>query len=87
MMTPWLTFATVLLITLALLCTALVILMARTLLRPVRMGDARATFILKRLSPNDLGLEYEPLFFDVRDERTGGMLRLAAWWKIGRAHV
>lgn len=77
---PWLTFAAVLLITLVLLCTALMILMARTLLRPVRMGDGRALSILKRLSPNDLGLEYEPLFFDVRDEHTGGMLRLAAWW-------
>jgi pimeloyl-ACP methyl ester carboxylesterase len=80
MLWPWLTFAGVLIFTLALLCATLVVLMASTLLRPERMGDARATMVLKRLSPNDLGLDYEPLFFDVRDERTGKNLRLAAWW-------
>jgi pimeloyl-ACP methyl ester carboxylesterase len=66
--------------TLALFCAALVVLMARTLLRPVRMSDARANWILKRLSPRDLSLDFEEQSFAVRDERTGGTLRIAGWW-------
>ena len=58
MAVPWLTFAAVMLITLALLCCALVVLMANTLLRPNRMTDARATWILRRLSPRDLDLDF-----------------------------
>src|SRR4051812_23751287 len=79
-MTPVLTFAAVMLITLALLCGVLIVLMARTLLRPIRMTDARAIWILKRLSPRDLDLEFEIANFTIRDERTGGKLRIAAWW-------
>ena len=80
MFVAWLTFAAVLLAALVLLCVALVFLMARTLLRPQRMTDARAIVILKRLSPMDLGLPFEELSFNVRDERAGKPLKLAAWW-------
>jgi pimeloyl-ACP methyl ester carboxylesterase len=80
MAVPWLTFAAVMLITLALLCCALVVLMANTLLRPNRMTDARATWILRRLSPRDLDLDFEELSFEVRDERTGKPLKIRGWW-------
>src|SRR5439155_17645338 len=76
----WLMFAFVLLLTLALLCAALVVLMARTLLRPNRMTDARAAWILKRLSPLDLGLDFEEVDFSVRDEHSGRQLKLRGWW-------
>ena len=80
MAVQWITFAAVMLITLALLCCALVVLMANTLLRPNRMTDARATWILMRLSPRDLNLDFEELSFDVRDERTAKPLKIRAWW-------
>lgn len=61
--------------------TALVIfLMARGLLRPPRMTDGKAVYLLKRLSPGDLGLPFEEVRFQVRDQAGGGMLELAAWW-------
>src|SRR5688572_14549042 len=62
--------------------------MARTLLRPTRMTDAKATWILKRLSPGDLDLNFEDLKFRVRDEQSGEPLDIAAWWipaSAGRA--
>lgn len=58
----------------------LVLLMARGVVRPPRMTDGKAIYILKRLSPGDLGMVFEERHFDVRDEATGRMLRLAAWW-------
>jgi pimeloyl-ACP methyl ester carboxylesterase len=58
---------------------AAVVLMAEGLLRPPRMNDGKAIWILRRLSPGDLGLNYEETSFHVRDER-GGKVRLAAWW-------
>src|SRR5687768_4489654 len=64
----------------ALLTAATVFLMAWSLLRPPRMTDGKAAWLLRRLSPGDLGLPYEDVSFPVRDERTGQTLRLAAWW-------
>jgi pimeloyl-ACP methyl ester carboxylesterase len=54
--------------------------MALRLLRPPRMTDAKAVYVLKRLSPTDLGMAYEDVSYFVRDERTGQKLKLAAWW-------
>src|SRR5688572_5254016 len=54
--------------------------MALTLLRPPRMTDGKATFVLRRVSPGDLGLNFEETRFDVRDPRTGPALPVAAWW-------
>jgi pimeloyl-ACP methyl ester carboxylesterase len=76
----WLIFALVMLASGVLLLVAVLVLIALVLLRPPRMTDARANVILRRLSPADLGLRYQDLTFDVRDERTGRPLRIAAWW-------
>jgi uncharacterized protein len=59
---------------------AVILLMARLLLRPPRMTDGKALYLLRRLSPNDLGLEFEPVEFVVRDEQSRRPLRLAGWW-------
>jgi hypothetical protein len=45
----------------------LVVVMALMLLRPRRMRDARAIFMLHRLSPADLDLEFEDVSFQVMD--------------------
>jgi uncharacterized protein len=58
----------------------MIILLARTLLRPTRMTDGKATWVLQRLSPGDLKLNFEELKFQVRDEQTGKPLTIAAWW-------
>lgn len=58
---------------------AAVVLMAFSLLRPPRMTDGKAVWLLKRLSPGDLGLEFEDVTFQVRDDR-GRLIRLAGWW-------
>ena len=76
----WLIFAAVLAASGILLLAATLVLMAMVLLRPERMTDAKANVILRRLSPADLGLRYQDLHFDVRDEQTGRPLRIAAWW-------
>jgi pimeloyl-ACP methyl ester carboxylesterase len=54
--------------------------MALLLLRPPRMTDGKATWVLQRISPGDLGLGFEETHFIVRDERDGRRLRLAGWW-------
>src|SRR5205814_8004998 len=69
-----------LLAALLLMIGGVIFIMARMLLGPERMNDPRAAFVLKRLSPADLGMRFEPLKFRVRDEHTGGPLELAAWW-------
>src|SRR5688500_5458388 len=51
-----------------LLTAATVFLMAWPLLRPPRMTDGKAAWLLRRLSPGDLGLPYEDVSFPVRDE-------------------
>lgn len=58
-------------------------LMARLVIKPPRMNDGKALYLLNRLSPEDLGLAYESLDFGVRDEKGQG-LKIAAWW-IGQA--
>ena len=54
--------------------------MAIILLKPARMNDAKALLYLRRLSPSDLGLPFEEVFFQVRDAHTGRPMKLAAWW-------
>ncbi len=71
----------VMLIVIGLLLSAIAVLaMAIGLLRPPRMTDGKAVWVLKRLSPGDLGLRFEDVWFNIRDEQTGRLLRLAAWW-------
>jgi pimeloyl-ACP methyl ester carboxylesterase len=55
-------------------------LMARSLLRPPRMSDGKAVWVLKRLSPGDFGMTFTDVSFRVRDAQTGGTLSVAAWW-------
>jgi pimeloyl-ACP methyl ester carboxylesterase len=76
----WLIFASVLAVSGVLLLAGILFLMALVLLRPERMTDAKANIILRRLSPADLGVRYEDVHYDVRDQRTGRPLRIAAWW-------
>jgi fermentation-respiration switch protein FrsA (DUF1100 family) len=76
----YLTLAILMLLVLALLLALSVYTMAQFLLRPPRMTDGKAAFILKRLSPGDLGLKYSRTTFQVRDEVTGKKLPIAAWW-------
>lgn len=69
-----------------LLLGIMILLTAISLLRPPRMTDGRAIFILRRLSPGDLGLRFEDQIFWVRDEKTGERLKIAGWW-IGHPHA
>jgi uncharacterized protein len=62
------------------LCGAIIFIMAEMLLRPRRMNDVRAMILLHRLTPTDLGMEFEEVWFNVIDECTGEPLRIAGWW-------
>jgi pimeloyl-ACP methyl ester carboxylesterase len=64
----------------ALLTAAVVLVMAWSLLRPPRMTDGKAAWLLQRLSPGDLGLAYEDVSYVVRDQRSGAPLRMRGWW-------
>lgn len=79
-MPPWIALLIVMLVVLALLCASVVVGMALMLLKPQRMTDARATVLLERLSPGDLGLRFEDVRFEVRDAASGTKLKLAGWW-------
>jgi pimeloyl-ACP methyl ester carboxylesterase len=77
---PYVTLAILLLGILVLLLAAAVVMMALFLLRPPRMTDGKAAYVLKRLSPGDLGLNYSTTTYFVRDEISGAKLPIAAWW-------
>jgi pimeloyl-ACP methyl ester carboxylesterase len=62
-----------------LVCAAAVGLTAWSLLHPPRMTDGKAMWVLRRLSPQDLGLDFEDQEFVFRDEH-GKPLKIAAWW-------
>ncbi len=79
-MYPWLSLIIVLLLTGVFLCGLTIFVMARALLIPPRMTDGRAIVVLKRLSPGDLQLAFWDLSFDIRDQATGELLRIAGWW-------
>src|SRR5438874_9248005 len=64
----------------ALTIAATIVLMAMLLLRPARLTDGKAVWVLHRLSPGDFGLPFENITFIVRDERTGEKLQIAGWW-------
>lgn len=67
-------------VSLAVVITAAVFLMAHALLKPPRMSDGKALYLLKRLTPDDLGMAYEKVTFKVRDEPGAGELNLVGWW-------
>jgi uncharacterized protein len=62
------------------LCGFMIFAMARLLLIPKRMTDGRALVVLQRLTPTDIGLEFETVNFQVIDELTKTKLKIAAWW-------
>ena len=62
-----------------LLCAVAAILAAWALVHPPRMTDGKALWLLQRLSPRDLGLEFEEISFVVRDQN-GQRLKIAGWW-------
>lgn len=57
-------------------------LMAASILRPPRMTDGKAVYVLKRLSPGDLQLPFNDERYLVRDSAhpNGPQIELAAWW-------
>jgi len=59
---------------------AAIVIMALSLLRPPRMTDGKALWVLRRVSPLDVGLAYEDMNFTVRDESGGKALRITGWW-------
>lgn len=63
-----------------LLLGVVVHLMARSLISPPRMTDGKAMHVLRRLTPKDVGLRFEPTTFVVHDVIGGGKLTLSAWW-------
>lgn len=71
--------AVLLAVGLALFAT-IVYLLARSLVMPPRMSDGKAAWVLRRLSPGDLGLTFEEVSFDIRDAANARPLRIAAWW-------
>ena len=79
--------ATLLLLAAALVatCAAVVHALATMLLRPPRMTDGKAMYVLRRMSPGDLGLAFEPVEFRSRD-RGGATPRIAGWW-IAAGHA
>src|SRR4051812_14873123 len=56
----------------ALLVVATAWMTALSLLHPPRMSDGKAMYVLRRMSPADLGLTYERVSFTVRDEACRG---------------
>jgi pimeloyl-ACP methyl ester carboxylesterase len=59
---------------------AVILAMAVALLRPPRMTDGKAVWVLRRLSPGDLGLNFSDVHFNIRDARTNQPMRIAGWW-------
>ena len=57
----------------------IVVLIAIGRLRPPRLTDAKAIYILKRLTPLDLGMDFLTCHFTVTHPVTRKPLRLAAW--------
>jgi pimeloyl-ACP methyl ester carboxylesterase len=74
-------FLTLLLLAGLIFLLAMVMIFATHLaLRPPRMDDGKAIVRLKRLSPGDLGLEYETVEFKVHDDFANRPLSIAGWW-------
>lgn len=70
-----------LLLVAAALCVAAVIhFLAMMLLQPPRMTDGKALYVLRRMSPGDLGLPFEPVTFDVPATPHSAAIRIAGWW-------
>jgi uncharacterized protein len=67
-------------VSLVLLLAGVVYLLSQTLLSPPRMTDGKALYVLKRMSPADVGLAFERERYEVRDAHSGRPIQIAAWW-------
>src|SRR5688572_21256580 len=79
----WAIFLVIFAIVGALLVSFVAWVIALSLLHPPRMTDGKAMYVLRRMSPTDIGLTYERVTFEVRDEANPGSdqkLKMAAWW-------
>lgn len=57
------------------------LVIAWSLLHPPRMTDGKAMYRLRRLSPEDLGIPFTSVSFDLADAaRTNKTIRIAGWW-------
>jgi len=79
-MSPLLSLLLLLLVAGAIASAAAVWVMVRGLVRPPRMTDGKALYLLKRVTPGDLALPFEDVRFTVRDEQSGSPITLASWW-------
>ncbi|HVT90816.1 MAG TPA: alpha/beta fold hydrolase [Tepidisphaeraceae bacterium] len=70
----------IMLVSLAIAVGLALLLSAYAVMRPPRMTDGKAVYLLKRLSPGDLNMHFEEMWFKVRDESAGQELNLAGWW-------
>jgi pimeloyl-ACP methyl ester carboxylesterase len=62
-------------------CGLLVNMLGRSLLRPPRMTDGKAAYVLKRVLPSDVGLVWEAMDFLVEDaSKPGEKIKIAGWW-------
>ncbi len=77
---PYLMLGLILILVAIVLVIAMLRIMAHHLLTPPRMGDGKAMYVLKRLSPEDLGLAFEEITFTIRDVVTESPMRVAGWW-------
>lgn len=77
---PIILLCLVLLVIAAALSAATVLAMAVMLLKPTRMGDGKALYVLRRLNPLDLNLPYDEVGFDVEDAHSHRHITLAGWW-------
>jgi pimeloyl-ACP methyl ester carboxylesterase len=68
-----------LIVTLVLVVAVAVVLMAQGILRPPRMTDGKAAYVLKRLSPANLGMGFDAVTFVV-GQPPAPKVELAAWW-------
>jgi pimeloyl-ACP methyl ester carboxylesterase len=76
----YLTLAGVLLMGGLLITGVTIAIMAFSILRPPRMSDGKALWVLRRMSPGDVGLQFETVWFQVRDERSGNKISISGWW-------
>lgn len=76
----YLTLAGILVLAGLLVAGVTIAIMAVSILRPPRMSDGKALWVLRRMSPGDLGLQFETVWFHVRDERSGSKISIAGWW-------
>ncbi len=71
----------------AILCVLIVIhALARMLLAPPRMTDGKALYVLRRMSPEDLGMSFETVWFQTTRTPRVPAIRIAAWWIEASMH-